>query len=74
MSKHVTAARRIAEPVGDPHVALTIDAKPAATPTSVKFFRLAGIRSREPCHVPTHGIRYPDPILLIDAQMERAEK
>src|SRR5262249_18547062 len=67
------AHQPIAEPVGDPYVALAVDVKTAVDDSGLEVFGFARIRGREARHV-IAGVRDPDPILLVDGKMEwRAE-
>jgi hypothetical protein len=53
---------------------LTVDAKTAAASTSAELFYFARIRCRKPRYVTAKPIRHPNPVLLINAQMERPQK
>src|SRR5262249_57293734 len=68
------AAYRATESVCHPYIALTVDTKPAATPTSAELFCFARIRGGKTRYVTASGIRDPNPVLLINAQMERRPK
>src|SRR5215469_13294468 len=60
----------VAEPVGNPDVALAIDAKTAVVDPSLEGLDLARISGWEPRDVVGAGIGYPDPVLLVDAEMK----
>jgi hypothetical protein len=53
-----------------PHVAVTVDAKSAATPPGTELLCFTRIRGRKPRYVPAKAIRHPNPILLINAEIK----
>src|SRR5262245_11660931 len=63
----------MAEPVGDPYVALAVDVKAAVDDSGLEIFDFAGIRGREARHL-IAGVRDPDPILLVDGKVEWPEE
>src|SRR5215813_8415802 len=63
----------MAEPVGNPYVALAVDVKTAVDNCGLETFGLARIRGRETRHL-IAGVRDPDPILLIDGKVEWPEE
>src|SRR5215470_9772615 len=63
----------MAEPVGDPYVALTVDVKAAVDDCGLEVFGLARIRGREVRHF-IAGVRDPDSILLVDGKVEWPEE
>src|SRR5215475_3838215 len=63
----------MAEPVGDPYVALAVDVQTAVDDSSLEILGFARIRSREARHF-IAGVRDPDPILLIDGEMKWPEE
>src|SRR5215813_9393363 len=63
----------MAEPVGDPYVALAVDVETAVDDAGLEIFGLARIRGREARHF-IAGVRDPDPILLIDGEVKRPEE
>src|SRR5215831_19712957 len=77
MCRHVDqtghAEQPIAEPVGDPYVALAVDVQTAVDDSGLEVFGLARIRGGEARHL-IAGVRDPDPILLIDGEVKRPEE
>src|SRR5215471_14735758 len=63
----------MAEPVGDPYVALAVDVETAVDDCGLEVFGLARIRGREARHF-IAGVRDPDPILLIDGEVKWPEE
>src|SRR5215831_3423459 len=63
----------MAEPVGDPYVALAVDVKAAVDDCGLEAFGLARIRGREARHF-IAGVRDPDPILLINGEVKRPKE
>src|SRR5262245_22358202 len=63
----------MAEPVGDPYVALTVDVKTAVDDSGLEIFGFARIRRGEARHF-IAGVRDPDPILLVDGKVEWPEE
>src|SRR5215470_3882974 len=63
----------MAEPVGDPYVALAVDVKTAVDDSGLEIFGFAGIRDREARHF-IAGVRDPDSILLIDGKVKWPEE
>src|SRR5262249_31640676 len=63
----------MAEPVGDPHVALAIDVETAVDDCGLEIFGLARILSRKARHF-IAGVRDPDPILLVDGEVKWPEE
>src|SRR5215470_9740448 len=64
----------MAEPVGDPYVALAVDVQTAVDDSGLEILSFARIRDREARHVIAR-VRDPDPILLIDGKVKwRAER
>src|SRR5262245_14820605 len=63
----------MAEPVGDPDVALTVDVQTAVDDSGLEVFDFARIRRREARHFIAR-VRDPDPILLIDGEVKWPEK
>src|SRR5262245_24153589 len=63
----------MAEPVGDPYVALAVDVKTAVDDSSLEILDLRWIRGREARHF-IAGVRDPDPILLIDGEVKWPEE
>src|SRR5215469_10879553 len=59
----------MAEPVGNPYVALAIDIETAVDDASLEIFDFARICGREARHF-IAGVRDPDPILLIDGEVK----
>src|SRR5262249_39636999 len=58
--------------IRDPHVAAAIDREPAAAEAALELLRLRRVGRGEPRDVVASGVRDPDPILLIDAEMKRS--
>src|SRR5262249_43712526 len=63
----------MAEPVGDPYVALAVDVKTAVDDSGLEIFGFARIRGREARHF-IAGVRDPDSILLIDGKVKWPEE
>src|SRR5262245_64316186 len=63
----------MAEPVGNPYVALAVDVKTAVDNCGLETFGLARIRGRETRHL-IAGVRDPDPILMVDGKVEWPEE
>src|SRR5262245_31107184 len=63
----------MAEPVGDPYVALAVDVQTAVDEPGLEIFGFARIRGREARHF-IAGVRDPDPILLINGEVKRPEE
>src|SRR5215510_7631196 len=63
----------MAEPVGNPYVALAVDVKTAVDNCGLETFGLARMRGRETRHL-IAGVRDPNPILLIDGKVEWPEE
>src|SRR5215510_11230828 len=63
----------MAEPVGDPYVALAVDVKTAVDDSGPEIFGFARVRGREARHF-IAGVRDPDPILLIDGKVKWPEE
>src|SRR5215510_10767120 len=63
----------MAEPVGDPYVALAVDVKTAVGDSGPEIFGFARVRGREARHF-IAGVRDPDPILLIDGKVKWPEE
>src|SRR5262245_21035493 len=63
----------MAEPVGDPDVALAVDVQTAVHDSGLEIFDFARIRSREARHF-IAGVRDPDPILLINGEVKWPEE
>src|SRR5215831_21343815 len=63
----------MAEPIGDPDVALAVDVKTAVDDPSLEIFGFARIRGREARHF-IAGVRDPDPILLINGEVKWPEE
>src|SRR5262245_65012729 len=63
----------MAEPVGDPYVALAVDVETAVHDSCLEVFDFARIRGGEARHF-IAGIRDPDPILLIDGEVKWPEE
>src|SRR5215472_16403152 len=63
----------MAEPVGDPYVALAVDVKAAVDDSGLEIFGFARVRSREARHF-IAGVRDPDPILLINGEVKWSEE
>src|SRR5215510_14377945 len=63
----------MAEPVGDPYVALAVDVKTAVDDSGPEIFGFARIRGGEARYFIT-GVRDPDPILLIDGKVKWSEE
>src|SRR5215470_15099102 len=63
----------MAEPVGDPYVALAVDVQTAVDDSGLEIFGFARIRGREARHL-IAGVRDPDPLLLINSQVKRADE
>src|SRR5271167_4851788 len=64
------AQQAVAEPIGNPDVPLTIDAKTAAVESNLEIIDLRRIGGRETRDVVDAAIRYPDPVLLVDAEVK----
>src|SRR5271166_4068308 len=63
----------LAESVGDPDVALAVDAHPlAALAEGRELYRLAWIGGRETNHRVAQGVGDPDRVLLVDSKVEWA--
>src|SRR5262245_31951738 len=71
---HELASERVSKPVRHPDVSPTVDAEAAATPAGREFFGLARIGSRKSRDMRANGIRHPDAVLLVDAEMEGREE
>src|SRR5262245_39097290 len=63
----------MAEPVGDPYVALAVDVQTAVGDSGLEIFGFARIRGREARHF-IAGVRDPDPILLINGEVKWPEE
>src|SRR5499426_1843783 len=63
----------MAEPVGDPYVALAVDVETAVDDAGLEILGFARIRGREARHF-IAGVRDPDPILLIDGEVKWPEE
>src|SRR5215475_4005010 len=63
-----------AKTVGDPHISLAIDTKTATAESSFECLDLSRIGGGESRNVIDTGIGNPDPVLLVDAEMERRLK
>src|SRR5262245_11542467 len=63
----------MAEPVGDPYVALAVDVETAVDDSGLEAVGFARIRGREARHL-IAGVRDPDPILLVDRKVKRPEE
>src|SRR5262244_1290509 len=63
----------MAEPVGDPYVALAVDVETAVDNSGLEIFGFARISGREPRHL-IAGVRDPDPILLIAGEVNWPEE
>src|SRR5215471_9559818 len=63
----------MAEPVGDPYVALAVDVKTAVDDSGLEIFGFARVRGREARHL-IAGVRYPDAILLINSEVKWPEE
>src|SRR5215468_1834462 len=63
----------MAEPIGDPYVALAVDVETAVYDSGLEIFGFARIRGREARHL-IAGVRDPDPILLVDGKVEWPEE
>src|SRR5215813_6929508 len=63
----------MAEPVGDPYVALAVDVKTAVDDSGPEIFGFARIRGREARHFIAR-VRDPDPILLINGEVKWREE
>src|SRR5262245_42652636 len=59
----------MAEPVGDPYVALAVDVKTAVDDSSLEILDLRWIRGGEARYF-IAGVRNPDPILLINGEVK----
>src|SRR5215472_5883198 len=64
----------VAKSVSDPHVSLTVDTKTATAESSFECLDLGRIGGGESSNVVDTGIRNPDPVLLVDAEVERRPK
>jgi hypothetical protein len=71
-AKSGKAAQRTAQPVGDPDVALTVDAEAAAAIPSLECFNLGRIGRRKAHDEVAKRIGHPYPVLLVDSEVERA--
>src|SRR5215470_6276935 len=60
----------MAEPVGDPDVALAVDAKTAIVNPGLEVFGLARISGGEARDVVGTAIGYPNPVLLVDGEVK----
>src|SRR5262249_25927732 len=67
------AQQLIAEPIGDPYIALAVDVETAVDDSGLEILDLRWIRGREARHFIT-GVRDPDPILLIDGEVKWPEE
>ena len=65
------AKQPTAEPVGDPDIALAVDAKTATVESGLEVLDLARIGGGEARDVVDAAIGHPDPVLLVDAEVER---
>src|SRR5215468_2311578 len=63
----------MAEPVGDPYVALAVDVQTAVHNSGLEIFDFARIRGRETRYF-IAGVRDPDPILLINGEVKWPEE
>src|SRR5215467_10373804 len=63
----------MAEPVSDPYVALAVDVETAVEDSGLEIFGFVRIRGREARHF-ISGVRDPDPILLINGEVERCRE
>ena len=68
------AEQPVAEPVGDPDVALAVDGEAAAVVADLEVLDLAWIGRGEARNVVDAAVADPNPILLIDGEMERRAK
>src|SRR5271169_2396620 len=64
----------IAEPVGDPDIAMAVDVKSAGTRTNIEILGVARIGGWKSCHVLGKGVAHPDSVLLVDPEMERTQE
>src|SRR5262247_2353385 len=63
----------MAEPVGNPNVALAVDVETAVDDSGLEIVGFARIRGRKARHF-IAGVRDPDPILLIDGEVKWPEE
>src|SRR5215831_903334 len=63
----------MAEPIGDPDIALTVDVQTAVDDSGLEVFDFARIRRKEARHFIAR-VRDPDPILLIDGEVKWPEE
>src|SRR5215471_21235927 len=63
----------MAEPIGDPYVALAVDVEAAVDDSGLEIFDFARISGREARHFIV-GVRDPDPVLLIDGEVKWPEE
>src|SRR5215472_9571724 len=63
----------MAEPIGDPYIALAVDVETAVDDSGPEIFGFARIRGREARHF-IAGVRDPDPILLINGEVKWREE
>src|SRR5262245_3877774 len=63
----------MAEPIRDPHVALTVDVETAVDGSGLEILSFARVRGREARHFVT-SIRDPDSSLLIDREVKWPEE
>src|SRR5215813_9651666 len=63
----------MAEPVGDPYVALAVDVETAVDDSGLEILGFTRIRDREARHF-IAGVRDPDPILLINGEVKWPEE
>src|SRR5215468_7680813 len=63
----------MAEPIGDPYVALAVDVETAVYDSGLEIFGFARIRGREARHL-IAGVRDPDPILPVYGKVEWPEE
>src|SRR5215472_1732886 len=64
----------IAEPVGDPDVALAVDAKTAIVNPALEVLGLARISGGEACDVVDTAIGYPNLVVLVDSEVKWCPK
>ena len=68
------AEQPVAEPVGDPYVALAVDGEAAAVVADLEILGLARIGGGKSRDVVDAAVAHPNPVLLVDGEMERGAK
>src|SRR5271157_4857940 len=68
------AEQPVAEPVGDQGVAFAVDGEAAAAVANLEIFDLGWIGGGKAGNVVDTAVGHPNPILLVDGEMERRQE